>query len=41
MPEARELAQELADGPTWAIRYTKVAVNKFLANQVNLILDAL
>jgi enoyl-CoA hydratase len=40
MPKARELARELADGPTWAIRYTKVAVNKFLTNQVNLILDA-
>jgi enoyl-CoA hydratase len=40
LPKARELAQELADGPTWAIRYTKVAVNKFLSNQVNLILDA-
>ena len=40
MPKARELAQELADGPTWAIRYTKVSVNKFLGDQVNLILDA-
>jgi len=40
MPKAKELARELADGPTWAIRYTKVAVNKFLTNQVNLILDA-
>jgi enoyl-CoA hydratase len=40
LPKARELAQELADGPTWAIRYTKVAVNKWLSHQVNLILDA-
>ena len=40
MPKARELAQELADGPTWAIRFTKVSVNKFLSEQVNLILDA-
>jgi len=40
MPKAKELAQELADGPTWAIRYTKVSVNKFLSEQVNLILDA-
>jgi enoyl-CoA hydratase len=40
LAKARELAQELADGPTWAIRYTKVAVNKWLSHQVNLILDA-
>jgi enoyl-CoA hydratase len=40
LPKARELAQELADGPTWAIRYTKIAVNKWLSHQVNLILDA-
>jgi enoyl-CoA hydratase/carnithine racemase len=40
LPKARELARELADGPTWAVRYTKVAVNKWLSNQVNLILDA-
>jgi enoyl-CoA hydratase len=40
MPRARELAQSLAEGPTWAIRYTKVAVNKWLSHQVNLILDA-
>jgi enoyl-CoA hydratase/carnithine racemase len=26
--------------PTWAIRYTKGAVNKWLSHQVNLILDA-
>jgi enoyl-CoA hydratase len=40
LPKARELALELANGPTWAIRYTKVSVNKWLSNQVNLILDA-
>ena len=40
LPKARELAQELAEGPTWAIRYTKIAVNKWLSHQVNLILDA-
>jgi len=38
--KARALAQELADGPTWAIRYTKLAVNKWLKDQTNLILDA-
>jgi enoyl-CoA hydratase len=40
MAKARELAQELADGPTWAIRWTKLAVNKWLKHQANLILDA-
>ena len=38
--KARELAQELADGPTWAIRWSKLAVNKWLKQQANLILDA-
>ena len=40
MPRSRELAQELADGPTWAIRWSKLAVNKWLKQQANLILDA-
>jgi enoyl-CoA hydratase len=40
MTRARELAQELADGPTWAIRWSKLAVNKWLKQQTNLILDA-
>jgi enoyl-CoA hydratase len=40
MARARELAQELADGPTWAIRWSKLAVNKWLKQQANLILDA-
>ena len=40
MTRARELAQELADGPTWAIRWSKLAVNKWLKQQANLILDA-
>ncbi|HVN27604.1 MAG TPA: enoyl-CoA hydratase-related protein [Candidatus Binataceae bacterium] len=40
MPKARELAQELADGPTWAIRWSKLAVNKWLKQQSNLIMDA-
>jgi len=37
---AHEIARELADGPTWAIRWTKLSVNKWLKDQVNLILDA-
>jgi enoyl-CoA hydratase len=40
MAKARELAQELADGPTYAIRWSKLAVNKWLKQQTNLILDA-
>ena len=28
MGKARELAQELADGPTWAIRWSKLAVQQ-------------
>lgn len=40
LPKALEIARELADGPTWAIRWTKLSVNKWLKQQVNLILDA-
>ena len=40
MSKARALAQELADGPTWAIRWTKLSVNKWLKQQANLIMDA-
>jgi enoyl-CoA hydratase/carnithine racemase len=39
MAKAHELAQELADGPTWAIRWSKLAVNKWLKEQANLIMD--
>jgi enoyl-CoA hydratase len=39
MTKSRELAQELADGPTWAIRWSKLAVNKWLKDQANLIMD--
>lgn len=39
LPKAKEIARELADGPTWAIRWTKLSVNKWLKQQVNLILD--
>ncbi len=37
--KARALAQELADGPTFAIRWSKLAVNKWLKEQANLIMD--
>ncbi len=40
LPKARELAQRLADGPTWAVRWSKLAVNKWLKQQANLIMDA-
>lgn len=40
LPKGRELAQRLADGPTWAIRWSKLAVNKWLKQQANLIMDA-
>jgi enoyl-CoA hydratase len=39
MTKASQLAQELADGPTWAIRWSKLAVNKWLKEQANLIMD--
>ena len=40
LSKAKALGQELADGPTWAIRWSKLSVNKWLKDQVNLILDA-
>jgi enoyl-CoA hydratase len=40
MAHAHAIARELADGATWAIRWTKLSVNKWLKEQVNLILDA-
>lgn len=40
LPEARERAQRLADGPTWAVRWSKPAVNKWFKQQTNLIMDA-
>lgn len=40
LAKAHAIARELADGPPWAIRWTKLAVNKAIRDQVNLILDA-
>jgi enoyl-CoA hydratase len=37
--EAKAIAQKLADGPTMAIRFTKVAVNKILRERANLVFD--
>ena len=38
--KARGIAQELANGPTWAIRWTKLAVNKVIKDKLNLVMDA-
>ena len=37
---AREIAVELAHGPAWAIRWTKLSVNQVLKQRLNLILEA-
>ena len=37
---AMELARELADAAPWAVRWTKLSVNKSIKDQANLILDA-
>ncbi len=39
LPAARALAERLANGPTWAIRWTKASVNKLIRERLNLILD--
>lgn len=40
LAKAQELALELAQGATWAIRWTKLSVNKVIKERVNLILEA-
>lgn len=40
LPKAMEIAEELAQMPIWAVRWTKLSVNKWLKEQLNLILDA-
>ena len=39
LPAARALAERLANGPTWAIRWTKASMNKLIRERINLILD--
>jgi enoyl-CoA hydratase len=39
LPFARDIALELANGATWAIRWTKLSVNKLLKQQLNLVFD--
>ncbi len=40
LPKAREIARELADGPRWAIRWTKQSINKLIKRQLHQVLDA-
>jgi len=40
LPFARQIAQELADGPPWAIRWTKLSINQVLKQRVNLQIEA-
>jgi enoyl-CoA hydratase/carnithine racemase len=37
---ARAIAQELADGPTWAIRWTKLSINQIMKDRANRLLEA-
>jgi enoyl-CoA hydratase/carnithine racemase len=39
MPKAREIALKLANGPVWAIRWTKTSVNKIIRDRLNLVMD--
>lgn len=40
MTTAQQIAQELADGPTWAIRWTKLSINQVLKDRVNHLMEA-
>lgn len=40
MARARAIAQELADGPAWAIRWTKLSINQIVKDRVNRLLEA-
>lgn len=39
MPKAREIALRLANGPSWAIRWTKTSINKIVRQRLNLVMD--
>lgn len=39
VPQARALAERLANGATWAIRWTKASLNKVIRERMNLVLD--
>jgi enoyl-CoA hydratase len=40
VPKAMEIAHELANGATWAIRWTKLALNSIIKERANLVLPA-
>jgi enoyl-CoA hydratase len=40
LDEARKIANELAQGPTWAIRWTKLSINQVVKERVNHLLEA-
>jgi enoyl-CoA hydratase len=40
LPRALEIAAEIAANPTWAVRFTKQAINKWLRQQAESIFDA-
>jgi enoyl-CoA hydratase/carnithine racemase len=37
---ARQIAQELANGPAWAIRWTKLSINQIMKDRANHLLEA-
>lgn len=39
LPKARAIARELADGASWAMRWTKMSINKEIRQRANLTLD--
>ncbi len=39
-PLALSIARELADGPSWAIRWTKLSINQIVKDRVNHLLEA-
>lgn len=40
MPMAQQIAHELANGPSWAIRWTKLSVNQIVKDRVNHLMEA-
>ena len=40
MAKACEIAIELANGPSWAIRWTKLSINQIVKDRVNMLLEA-
>ena len=37
---ARQIVQELAEGPTWATRWTKLSINQIVKDRVNRLMEA-